>query len=214
MRIRTALAIGSAMAAMAVTAAPAGQATSSAPAEAEAATDDFDPAAAKAVVERLAVDLEENFVFPETGAAYARMLRDKAARGAYADFPSATRFAETVTADLQAVSPDRHLRLFSPKTFAAARPRGGSAPPSSILERGWKGEGIAYIKFAAFFGDEATVKALNQFLDEHRDAKSLIIDAREHRGGGLTEIDILFSRLFDRETELVRMDTRLAAGRP
>ena len=69
---------------------------------------------------------------------------------------------------------------------------------------------MAYISFVGFPGDEATTKGVAAFLAEHRSATTLIIDARDNRGGGLAEMDLMFAQLFDRPTELVRMDTRIA----
>lgn len=66
---------------------------------------------AEAAVRELATRLEENFVFPDKGKAYAAMLRANLAAGKYASFPDAVAFARAVTADLQAVHPDRHLRV-------------------------------------------------------------------------------------------------------
>jgi C-terminal processing protease CtpA/Prc len=51
---------------------------------------------------------------------------------------------------------------------------------------------------------------LRQFISAHADAKALIIDARQHRGGGLAEMDVLFPQLFDKPTVLVGMDTRVS----
>ena len=54
---------------------------------------------------------------------------------------------------------------------------------------------------------------LRNFVAAHKDAKSLIIDARSHRGGGLAEMDVLFPELFAKETVLVGMDTREAVDK-
>jgi len=51
---------------------------------------------------------------------------------------------------------------------------------------------------------------VSAFLASHASAKTLIIDARQHRGGGLAEMDLLFAALFARPTALVQMDTRLS----
>ena len=71
----------------------------------------FDKADAEKAVTDLATALEDNFVFPDAGKAYAAMLRTNLAKGAYASFPDAQAFADKVTDDLQAVHKDGHLRL-------------------------------------------------------------------------------------------------------
>jgi len=168
------------------------------------------------IVSRLATTLEENFVFPEVGRRYAQALRTKAAAGGYANLADA--FAETVTADLQAIHPDRHLRLGP----TGARPNAGPGPrrvmrmpdaSESIRESGWIADGVAYIDLTLFPGDPAVVERIRAFMETHKEARAIIFDIRGHRGGGLAEMDVIFSYLFARETLLVGMDTRLAAER-
>ncbi len=173
----------------------------------------FVKAQAEEVVRELAKDLEENFVFPDKAAAYSKMLRANLAAGAYSTFPDGAAFAEKLTTDLQAVHPDRHLKVRAPRKVAAGNEPQRSGPPPGfkmISKSGWLADGVAYIRFEAFPGDEATVSQLKQFLAAHKDAKSLIIDARTHRGGGLREMDVLFPMLFAKPTTLVVMDTRAA----
>jgi C-terminal processing protease CtpA/Prc len=143
------------------------------------------------------------------------MLRSKLASGAYSSFPSAKAFADQVSADLQAVNADAHLRLhiIPPEdrgTQANERPI--SLPSTSAVTRsGWLAPGVAYVSFSMFPGNEATLKDLRAFLDAHQDAKTLIVDARGHRGGGLDEMDMIFGEVFDQPTELLILDTRTAA---
>ncbi len=191
-------------------------AQNAAPAPAPAAVEEKVPfvrADAEEVLEKLAKELEESFVFPEKGEAYAAMLRANLAAGKYASFTDARAFAEAVTADLQAVNEDRHLRLQPPQKRVADGQQVRRGPPpgfNAISNAGWIADGVAYIRFEAFPGNEPTMAALNQFLDTHKDAKSVIIDARTHRGGGLAEMDVLFPQLFSAPTVLVGMDTRVA----
>ena len=187
-----------------------------------------------AVVERLATLLEENFVFPEVARRYAAALRTKAAQGGYANLGE--RFADTIVADLQAIHPDRHLRvgrggggMGGPQQVRRV-PGGGAAPsaaagspageprrvmrmpdPSTAIgQSGWIADGVAYIDFGLFPGTPETVARIERFLAEHRGARALIFDIRNHRGGGLDEMDAIFARIFARETALVGMDTRVA----
>jgi len=172
------------------------------------------PAQRADVIDRLAFALEENFVFPEVGRRYAQMLRTKVAAGGYDGQTTPEAFAQAVTADLQALHSDRHLRLHPPRAESSGpggqAPRRGPGAENAIRRAGWIADGVAYVDFAMFPGNPATLDALRTFLSAHSSARVLIVDARSHRGGGLAEMDILFPYLFDRETELVRMDTRLA----
>lgn len=168
---------------------------------------------AEAAVRELATALEENFVFPDKGNAYAAMLRAKLDSGAYSVFPDAEAFASRVTADLQAVHADGHLRLrfvFPEERSAPQSPSSGPLTESGVVKSGWVTDGVAYIRFDGFPGNEATLSDVRKFIGLHGSAANLIIDARHHRGGGLDEMNLLFERLFAKPTVLVQMDIRLA----
>ena len=171
------------------------------------------------MIERLAVAVDENFVFPDIAHRYAAALRTKAAAGGYANLGSPARFAETVEADLQAIHADRHLRFGStaaPPPGAGGGPRRVMRMPDASLaigQSGWIADGVAYIDFGLFPGNAETLARIEAFLEAHKDARTLIFDIRNHRGGGLAEMDVIFARLFARETPLVGMDTRVAVER-
>ena len=187
------------------------------PAIAERPKVPFVKAEAEEAVRALATALEQNFVFPDVGKAYAAKLRQRLAAGDYANFSDGFAFAETVTADLQAVHKDGHLKL---RPVPPVRPQGASGAPggpggpggpppgSAITKSGWLAKGVAYVDFRGFPGNDETVADLKRFLADHKDAKTLIIDARGHHGGGLAEMDLMFPHLFAKPTVLVAMDTR------
>jgi C-terminal processing protease CtpA/Prc len=86
----------------------------------------------------------------------------------------------------------------------------GQAEKSAVSRSGWLADGVAYIDFKGFPGNEPTKAEVKRFLSEHRAAKTLIIDARENGGGGLDEMNLLFAELFSKPTTLVTMDIRQA----
>ncbi|MGQ0558783.1 MAG: S41 family peptidase [Sphingosinicella sp.] len=85
-------------------------------------------------------------------------------------------------------------------------------PASAIGRSGWVADGVAYLELGLFPGNPETLERLARLLDEFASARTLILDIRNHQGGGLAEMDVIFSRLFARETALVTMDTRLAVA--
>ena len=189
------------------------QATPSAPSATAPAKPAFDKADAEKAVTELASALEDNFVFPDTGKAYAAMLRANLARGAYASFPDAQTFADKVTDDLQAVHKDGHLRLRvapAEQRGQAQAQNGGPADVNDVTKAGWLAPGVAYIDFDGFPGNETTIAAVRKFLETHKDAKHLIIDARHNGGGGLAEMNLIFEQIFTKPTTLVAMDIRQA----
>jgi hypothetical protein len=185
-----------------------------APAAAAAAVKPVDAAERAQVIAELAKTLEANFVFPETGVKYAAMLRANLASGAYDGLSDPTAFGDRVTADLQAVAKDGHLRLATQAAFETRRPPAAAAPistrasgPDGLEEAKMIGD-IAYLRFNMFPGDPKTAKAARDFLLAHADAKAVIIDARPHRGGALDEMNAILPLLYAKTTHLVRMDTR------
>lgn len=176
----------------------------------------WNAADAKAAVAELANDIEQNFVHPDAARRYAAMLRANLAAGKYDGVTGRTALAEAVTADLQAVAPDGHLAMHP----VAGPPPGLVAPPGAprpvapppMEQAGMIAPGIAYVRFNEFMGPPDVLKDLNAFLDANEGAKTLIIDVRSHRGGGLREMDVLFSRLFAKPTTVMLMDTRASVA--
>lgn len=154
--------------------------------------------------------LENRFVLPDVGKRYAAMLRGKAAAGGYDKVADWKTMTEVLTADVQTVHPDGHLRVMAgkptpPPPGAFADPTGG---PKPIEEAKWLAPGVAYIRFTLFPGDPETVAATERFMREHVDANTIIVDLRTHSGGGLGEMDAMLPYLFEKPAALVHMDMR------
>lgn len=195
--------------ALAVAFAPAGLAIATAADEA-AILAPLSAAEASATVLQLADLLEANYVFPETGQRYGAMLRANLAQGRYRAAGDPKALADQVTADLRALAPDRHLRLYSPNmTTPVSQQQVSGSPPIEATR--WLDDGIAYIRFSMLARDAATMAELKRFMSEHADAQVLIIDARTTRGGGLPPIDLMLSYLYAKPAKLAWMDTRAAA---
>jgi len=167
----------------------------------------------EAAIETLAQKLQTSYVIPEVGARYAAMLRQELVRGAYRDLRDATGAARRLTADLQAVAEDGHLRVepeanahFGPGGLGARRGPPGAARLKALSNARWIAPGVAYVCFNEFPGDPATVAATDRFMLQHASAKALIIDARTHRGGGMREMSVMLPYLYASETLLVAMD--------
>src|ERR1700712_1666049 len=124
---RLLLAAGSVLLASAGAVSGAAAQPAAAPASA-VAVKPVDAAERTQVVTELAKTLEANFVFPEVGAKYAAMLRANLAKGAYDGLTAPSVFGEKVTADLQAVAKDGHLRLATQEVFNQRRPAPATVP--------------------------------------------------------------------------------------
>lgn len=163
----------------------------------------------KAVAQKLAEELEKNFVYADVGQRYAAMLRSNAASGRY-DEGSRIELADRMTEDLQAIQKDGHLsvRVSDPEE---GRPGGGPgrAPrnwPPLIQSAKEIAPGIAYIRFTAFMSTDEEVAAVRKFMADHKEAKTLIFDLRNHHGGRIGEMDEIFPYLFAAKTPLVTLE--------
>ena len=164
----------------------------------------------RAVALQLVGDLVKSFVYRDQAAAYAAMLRNNAAAGRY-DKGNREDLAKLITDDLQAVHKDGHLHVSVAEGNAGpgSGPRSEAAVPRNfpplIQSAKTIAPGIGYIRFTAFMGREEELAAIRKWLAENRDAKTLIFDLRNHHGGGLDEMDVIFPYLFAERTPLVKM---------
>ncbi len=183
----------------------------------------FDVAAAKEAVEKYASLLEEMYVYPEVGKAYAALLRKNLASGRYSKFTSAEHLAEALPRDLAAVNPDLHLSVLPASVpmvgvFSKTAYTGGTCPEAgeqltrSIGKSGWLAPGVAYIEFCGFQGGDTNLQQLQKFLEAHASAKTLIIDNRGNIGGAQEEMDLMFPHFYRSLVELLRFEMRAAVA--
>ena len=172
-----------------------------------------DEAGADAIAEKYAALLERDYLYPETGKKYADAIRAGIAAGRYKGF-SGEALGAAIDSDVNAVSPDGHLRLRVPDAAAGAAPGSGAAAPGRrppkvpVEQAGWIAPGIAFVRFNVFPMDDAVTGQAATFMADHADAKAIIFDIRTHNGGGLDQMDVIFPWLFGKETRLVTMATR------
>ena len=158
----------------------------------------------RAVVAKLSSELLSSFVYRDQAEAYAAMLTKNAAAGRY-DSGTRDTLAKLLTADLQAVHKDGHLHV---DVFSEQDQGGGGPPknfPALIQSAKWIAPGIAYIRPSAFFSTDEEIAEVTKFMREHADAKTMIFDLRNHHGGRLGEMDVIFPYLFATKTPLVKM---------
>jgi C-terminal processing protease CtpA/Prc len=164
-------------------------------------------------IELLCSQLASYYVFPDTANEITKVLRSRLDEGAYSDVDDDEQFAATVTADLQSVNGDKHLRLL----YSAQE------VPESGEDVAW--DPVAYQKEAeldafgirkverlegnigllelsllhdADIATPAIVAAMT--LVAHTDA--LIIDLRRNGGGDPNTVALICSYLFDEQVHL------------
>lgn len=169
----------------------------------------------RATAERAADLLETRYVFPAVRARYAAALRNHAARGDYAAISTREALAERLTADLQAVAPDGHLRVYrtaAPPSPPADKQQSGSeasiAPGIRAMK--WIAPGVAYLSFEHFDDRPEAMAAVAGFLRDYRGARALVIDSRENHGGAFDMMGLLANHLFGKTRHLADMDMAAA----
>ncbi|GGV38513.1 interphotoreceptor retinoid-binding protein [Kitasatospora herbaricolor] len=161
--------------------------------------------------------LTEHYVFAGTAEQLAGLLRRRLAEGAY-DVDGAEELARLVTADLQSLNGDRHLRLkhhadpVSPEQGAASRDAMrrdfetslGGAPRVELLAGG-----VAVVELAPMlFPLEWAAEPLSAALTLASRAQALIVDLRGNRGGDPDTVAFVCSYLLDERTHLNTMEWR------
>ena len=156
---------------------------------------------------QLAETMQEMYLFPEVGKQYAAAMLNNPE---LEKIDSDKEFAERATEVLQAIHKDGHLAVIA-KTAAPAVTRKRRTPPPALEIAEMLTQDIAYLKLLHMPGDDKTLSGLTDFLDKIRGSKALIIDVRKNFGGGLLEIDRIFSELYTQKTPLLYMDLRVKA---
>jgi hypothetical protein len=173
-----------------------------------------DAAARKEVIETLIKRLNETYVFPDTAARMEQAVRARVARGEYDQLTSAKKFAEKLTADVQEVSHDKHLRVrYSAQPIPERT--GGRREPSAEERDQFRREmnrinygfqkverlpgNIGYVEFRGFLDPEGgadTVASVFNFLGN---TDAIIFDLRKNGGGDPAMVALICSYLFGPE---------------
>src|SRR5215472_10202351 len=162
------------------------------------------------IVDRVAALVETHYVFPDVATAVSRILADGLAAGRY---PAEARsLAAAVTADLQSVNGDKHLRLLYHEEAQPPREPGDDREEYAAMAR-WAGQtcgGVARVEcldgnvgyldlqpvlFPAAISGALITAAMS--LIAATDA--LIVDLRRCLGGEPGAVSLIVSYLWGRE---------------
>ena len=182
-------------ASVAVLAQPPGPPSSPAP---------LDAAGRTAVVNAAADALRQRYVYPDVGRSAAEAVEAALAAGKYDEIVEPWAFAERLTADLQAVAKDKHLRVSArgpapvPAAAAGGPPPGPPPRSEAGVARADRLPGnIGYIEVVALPGLDSFKPPVERAMAALADARALIVDLRRN-GGGTPQAEVyLTSYLLD-----------------
>jgi hypothetical protein len=164
-----------------------------------------------AVVGKLADILTAKYVFPDTGRKMADLIRTNLQAGQYTALERPEEFAQRLTADLQSVSHDLHLRIgYAPDMIRMSKTRTGDDDELQRLQNrrsrmdnyGFQEikilpGNVGYLKFNYFSGNPDAFPVAVGALAVLANADALVIDLRENGGGDPQMIQVITSYFFE-----------------
>lgn len=156
----------------------------------------FDNVAISQAVGKITAEIRAGYVFPDKGNRAAEAIEKALAANAYDGITNPGQFAQRITADLQSITSDGHLRVVYglPSSIQSAPP-----PPNDAgFERVDRLKGnIGYIRFIRFVPPEIFRDAADNAMRLIEDTDALIIDIRGNRGGHPASVAYLSSFFLD-----------------
>lgn len=175
----------------------------------------IDRATRAQVVEGAIRELNDRYVFPEVATKVGEALGRSLKSGTYDAFADATRFAEKLTDDIQAVTRDKHIRVRYSARPLPERARG--QPTTEELAEYRKQAGmrnfgvekverlplnVGYIELRGFESAELAGEAIAAAMTLMAHSEALIVDLRRNGGGDPATVALMTSYLFDERTHL------------
>ena len=162
-----------------------------------ASVPDSEADARRQVIEQLATLLHQRYVFPATALEMEQAIRARSARGEYKGMADPATFAAALTAHLQEVSKDKHLRV---RAASMVPPQQGQNPQvvnfgvgkTQVLP-----EDIGYLEISSFSASPAQARqAVADAMSPLAQKKALILDVRRNGGGSSAMVALIASYLF------------------
>src|SRR5690349_5954914 len=167
------------------------------------------PSTARSIVAHVGRLVADHYVFPDIGTDLARLLEKRTADGRYDGADDLAALADLVTADVQSVNGDKHLRLLysadevPPDTDEAqlirltrdAAANGGGVPR---IQR--RPGNVALVELRpVLYPPQITGDAMVAAMRLVADAAALILDLRECRGGAPDMVMLVCTYLLGEE---------------
>ena len=157
----------------------------------------IDAATRRAVVDTLCDRVERHYVFPEKAREVTRAIRRRMSRHEYDRITSAMEFRDSLTAHMQAVAHDLHLRVHYRHEPIPVQKDDGPPPPDELkrirdfnrvrnygFERAERLPGnVGYLDLRQFSGDSDAYPTAVAAMNFLANTDAVIIDLRRNGGG-------------------------------
>ena len=169
-----------------------------------------DARARSEVIDYVLNGLNRSYVFPEVAAKMSDAVRGRVAKGEYDAITGAREFADRLTADLQAISRDKHLRVrlagegpqIRMMRGPASGDRGNDDDGGFVRVEKLRGN-VGYIDLRMFHPPHIAAEHAANAMNRVADSDALIIDLRKNGGGSADMVALLVSYLLGPERVLV-----------
>jgi hypothetical protein len=148
----------------------------------------------RSVVEKLAKELRDRYVFPDVAERAAEAVTTNSRQGAYDGFESPGVFASRLTDDLRSIAHDKHLSVQADGT----PPPSLTQPPHSeagVVRADRLSGNVGYIEVSSFPPPQIFKPVIDRAMQALVGSKALIIDVRRNTGGSPASVAYLASFL-------------------
>ncbi|HVF48587.1 MAG TPA: S41 family peptidase [Pyrinomonadaceae bacterium] len=174
----------------------------------------IDAATRRQVIEGVLKRLNDSYVFPEVAKKMETAIRARVENKEYEQMTSASAFAQSLTAHLQEVSRDKHLRVRYSADAIPVRDEKEREPSVEERERfrrfgqrinyGFERVerlpgNVGYLDFRGFFDPEGGAETVAAAMSFVSNTDALIIDMRKNGGGDPRMVALVCSYLFGSE---------------
>jgi hypothetical protein len=167
-----------------------------------------------AIVRRVAATVEEHYVFEDMGKEAGDSLRSKLDNGGYDSITDSEEIISQLTADLQSISRDLHMRIYPyRKNPSWGEPDSIARRDRELAELRRENFGfhsvellpgnIGYVRIHQFYDPRHAAPTAIAAMNFLANCDALIVDLRDNGGGYSTMKQLICSYLFDEPTRLM-----------
>lgn len=162
----------------------------------------IDAAYKKATIDRISQLVNDNYVFPEVAEKTGKHLSKQLEDGKFDNDSTVELFARSLTAEVQSVNHDKHMRIRTGGTQSPLRPAGNNNSDAGFKEVKMLEGNIGYIDMRLFFPVAMASTAADEAMKKLEAADAIIIDLRYNGGGDPAMVQYLCSYFFDKKVHL------------